>query len=562
MTIVNSTPSAIECRFATYVKSKDRDDVDVDAHIIKEQIHNADGTITPNLKIIENYERKFYVTVKGKRNHKQKREWTKKENVIEFSSTQSKLQAACARALGTAWFKGSMRDLQESPYLYGTDISSTAILKQKYADKWPIVTPFTNAVFDTETDVVNGTNKIIMATISFKGRIFTAVDADFLKGHADAINKIQHLADKYIGDVLVKRNAKIEVVIVPTEIDIVKATIAKAHEWMPDFLSVWNVAFDINKIIEACDRSGTNIAEIMSDPSVPDKYKHFKFKEGPAKKVTASGVVMSYKPAARWHSVTAPSSFYWIDAMCAYKAVRTGSPEEKSYSLDAILNKELNIGKLKFEEANGYEGLAWHVKMQTDHKLEYVVYNIFDCVSMEMLDEKTLDLQLTLPMNAGSSDFANFNSQPKRLADSMHHFCLKHDHVIGCTSGEMKEDEDNETTSLSGWVVMLPAHLIADNGLKIIEENPWLPTNLYSHVGDLDVEGSYPNGGASLNISKETTKRELLKIEGLDEREIRMGGINLSGGHTNAVEIACSLYKLPTFDVLLSRFINEGTSVL
>lgn len=70
----------------------------------------------------------------------------------------------------------------------------------------------------------------------------------------------------------------------------------------------------------------------------------------------------------------------------------------------------------------------------------------------------------------------------------------------------------------------------------------------------LDVEGSYPNGECVFNISKETTKRELIKIKGIDERTKRMSSINLSSGYVNAVEIACSLYKLPTFDQLLQEF--------
>lgn len=545
--------SPIECRFATYVKSNV--DQGKDLHVVKEQQHDpVTGKLKPYLRLVNNYVRSFYVTKKGLRNHQQKKEWVDLNEVDEFKSTQCNLLHTAAKSLGTAWFRGSMRDLQESPYLYGTDISSTAILKESYKDKWNVTTPNTNAVFDTETDVVNGTEQIIMATVSFKDRLITVVQESFVKGYTDVESRVQKLCQIYLGEIFEKRGIKAEIVIVPTEIDVVKLSIAKAHEWMPDFLSVWNLSFDMNKIIAACERSNTDIKQIMSDPKVPNEFKHFKYKEGLAKKTTASGVVMSYKPSDRWHSVFAPSSFYWIDAMCAYKKIRTGSPEEKSYSLDAILNKELNIGKLKFKEADGYTGLAWHQKMQTDYKLEYIVYNMFDCISMEMLDEKTLDLALSLSMFSGSSDYNNFNSQPKRLADSLHFFCLQNGKVIGSTSGEMKEEEDSETTSLSGWITMLPSHLVADNGLRLIEENPLLATNIRVHVGDLDVAGSYPNGGACFNISKETTKRELLKIEGVEERAVRMSGIDLSSGFTNAVEIATNLFGLPSFDTLLESY--------
>jgi len=104
---------------------------------------------------------------------------------------------------------------------------------------------------------------------------------------------------------------------------------------------------------------------------------------------------------------------------------------------------------------------------------------------------------------------------------------------------------------------MLPAHLIADNGLKIIEENSELVTTIRGHVADLDIEGSYPNNECVMNVSKETTKRELICIEGVPEELVRREGINLSAGHVNAVEICCNLFGMPNLDSLLQEFNND-----
>lgn len=542
---------AIECRFSVYCKNKETDD---DLHLIKEKIHYADGTIIPNVRLIKNYERQFYVTKKGHRNHKSKKEWSDIDKLDVFKTTQTKLRNDVAKALGKAWSTGSLRDLSDSPYLYGTDISSTALIKESYSQKWNVVTPYSNSVFDTETDVVNGTGQIIMATISYKDKVFTAVQKSFVKGYTNIDSRVQQLAEKYIGETIKTRGIKIQLVICDSEIDIIKETMAKAHEWSPDILSVWNLEFDMDKIIAACDRAGASIEDILSDPKVPKEYRHFKFKKGASKKVTASGVVKSFKPADRWHTVIAPSSFHWIDAMSAYKQIRTGSAEEPSYSLDNILKKHLKITKLKFEEANAYTGLEWHKCMQTLHQLEYIVYNIFDCVSMEMLDEKTLDLQLSLPMFSGSSDFLNFNSQPRRSVNALHFECLKQNKVIGTTGTKMTDEDDDKTASLSDWIVMLQSQLLANNGLAVINENPNLRSNIRVHLGDLDVRGSYPFGGIVFNISKETTVKELISIEGIDEKTKRMATINLSGGVTNSVEIATTIYGLPTLDKWLDEF--------
>lgn len=50
------------------------------------------------------------------------------------------------------------------------------------------------------------------------------------------------------------------------------------------------------------------------------------------------------------------------------------------------------------------------------------------------------------------------------------------------------------------------------------------------------------------NISKETTVRELSRIQGLNEEMQRKVGINISGGHANAIEIVVDVYKAPTPD--------------
>jgi hypothetical protein len=442
---------AIECRFATYTRSTEDQDYS-DYHFIKEIHHLKDGTIKPFTRGIVNYKRNFFVTKKGMQTYKDKKEWEHLDNVIEYKATQSELPLAVARALGTPWAKGGLKLLADSPYLYGSDISSTAILKQTYADKWEKRSKYSVAVFDTETDVLHGTGEIIIATVSYKSKIITVVQKSFLSGQSNPVERIKTIANTVLAKYIKERNLSLEIVIVDKEIDIVKLTMQKAHEWMPDFLAVWNIEFDMTKIIEACERANVDIADILSDPKVPKKYRSFKFKKGPAKKVMASGQVMPIKPAARWHSVTAPSSFTWIDAMCSYRHIRNGEPEEVSYSLDNILGKVAKISKLKFEQAKEYTGLKWHQFMQEQYPLEYVVYNMFDCISMEVLDEITNDLSISLPMFSGCSDFGDFKSQPKRSSDKLHYFCQKNKRVIGTVSKEMSTDLDTLTVSRSDWM--------------------------------------------------------------------------------------------------------------
>lgn len=559
--IAKENLAGYECRFAVYCPPADQENEDL--HVVKEIIHLKDGTRIPNLRLLRNYKRPFWITKKGCRNYKDKKEWEKLDRVIEFQSTETELVRSVSRALAEPWFKGDKRRLCRNPYIFGTDILSTAVLKRSYMDKYPeLTTPYSMAAFDVETDVNRGSDEIIMATLSYRNKVVTAIQKIHVQGHVNVVEQLHALLKKHLGSYVEKRKIEWEVLLVDSEVDCIRETFKRAHEWKPDFVAIWNIDFDMAKMLKALERARVNPKDVFSDPSVPAKFRHFRYKQGPKQKVTASGLVTPIKPSAQWHTVYCPASFYFIDAMCAYRHIRTGSQEEPSYSLDAILQKHLGVRKLKFDQGDGLAPLEWHQFMQERFPLEYVIYNVFDCVSMEELDEKTNDLSLSLPMFSGCSDFENFKSQPRRLADNLHFFALANGRVMGSTSDQMANDLDKDTIGLDGWIVTLPAHLVMDNGLRNIAENPHQSTNIRAHVGDLDVSASYPNGGAVFNISKETTHRELCSITGVTEYQQRMQGINLSAGHTNAVEFCTELFGLPTMEKLLETFQEDQARTL
>lgn len=538
-----------ECRFATYTKSKDSDD---DAHIIKEIIHYEDGSTKPNIRIKENLPRKYWTTKPGFRNHQDKKEYEKLEYLDEHICTQSKLIASVARSIGKPTFRGSMRQLQDSPYIYGTDISSTALVKQRYKELYKLSTPYSYSAFDTECDVVNKEtfNEIIIATIAFEKEVYTYTLERFVKGYTNVVEEVNRIAREVMGHVIDERGIKLNLKVVATEIDIVKEIFKVAHEKKPDFIGIWNLPFDIGRILDACKKAKVDPEDLFSDPSVPKKYRFFKFIEGKASKTSASNKRFNFKPAHRWHTVLSPSSFYFTDAMCVLRHVRAGQAEEPSYKLDSILKKYTKVKKLEFEMAKHLTGTAQHQFMQTKYPLHYIVYNMFDSINMIILDDEIKDHAIQLPIFADISDFQNFNSNPKLTVDAMHPFALQHGWVMGSTSSDMTDDFDDETVELSGWIVMLPSNMVADNGLELIKQNPIFKTNIRAHVADLDVSSSYPRGEVVYNISKRTTSKEIIDIEGVSDHDQRMSTINFTCGASNAVEVGTTLFKLPTLSEL------------
>lgn len=77
-----------------------------------------------------------------------------------------------------------------------------------------------------------------------------------------------------------------------------------------------------------------------------------------------------------------------------------------------------------------------------------------------------------------------------------------------------------------------------------------IPTGVTILTGDLDVASGYPNGQIASNASRETTWRELHRIEGIPESISKPQGINLTGGATNALDYCNQMFGLPNlFDL-------------
>lgn len=549
-----------ECRFVTYVHNPSQDEPDL--HVTKEILHMKDGTKVPNLKFLYDHQRSFFITKKGFRNHKQHKEWEKIERLSTGRSPERFLVGRIASALGEPWFRGNKRKLFESPYIYGVDISSCAVIKHEYMVKYPgNVTPYSVAELDIETDMVNEETlgHPIMSTLSMKDKMITAVVRSYLKGYANVEERIQELSRQYLGEHITARGIKPELVIVENDMEMWRVMFKAAHEWQPDFLSIWNMEFEMDRLMESCDRHSVDPASIVCDPSVPERYRAFEYKKGKPQKVTASGKVMPIPPAGRWHTVTCPASFYIIDQMCVYKQTRMGKQEQASYSLNAILSLELKTTKLYIKtEGNIQEGTAdWHYYMQKHNPLEYVVYNQFDCIGPELLDEKVKDLAMVMPSMAKTSDFARFPSQPRRTCDDLHWEIQEMGLMMGVSSSALADEHDEITLSRLEWIITLKAALIADNGLKIIEELPDSNSKCYGFVGDLDISAAYPNGESALNTSKETTIRELTSIEGIDEDVFRMQNMGLSAGHVNAVDYCVTMFGFPEHKDMLAAFLED-----
>lgn len=81
--------------------------------------------------------------------------------------------------------------------------------------------------------------------------------------------------------------------------------------------------------------------------------------------------------------------------------------------------------------------------------------------------------------------------------------------------------------------------------MNVIEENPNLRTNIRMHDYDSDQVSGYPSDGLAANISKDTTLRELLGVEGMTIEEFRLNNIDLFFGNVNSLVYGEEMLKFP-----------------
>ena len=56
----------------------------------------------------------------------------------------------------------------------------------------------------------------------------------------------------------------------------------------------------------------------------------------------------------------------------------------------------------------------------------------------------------------------------------------------------------------------------------------------------------YPSNTLAANVSKDTTMRELLSVEGIEKEEFKLNNINLMFGKVNHIDYVSRMMKFPT----------------
>lgn len=560
-----------ECKHIAYQKAVDGSINDL--MLVKEVVHYEDNTTKEVLRQVPNYRRPFYITKKHLQNHVEKRECEPFENLDKYMATDANLSSAIQISLGRRFPdpKKSLRQVCDSPFVYYADFTAPMHLKSRYIKRYPDVAKSLNrlAILDIETNEYQKTKEPMMCSVVVDNVVYLSLTKDYYDEMVlkqpnykdlikDLLSRIPFFnkdTGKYdIRNLYDEFNLDVRFFIAPTFSQAFTASMQEVHKTLPDFLVIWNMDFDISKILQQMKKDNVPAEDAFCHPDVPLRYRKVRYVPDDGSRVTNNGTNKIKAPQDQWHVLECMASFYVIDAMSLYKKIRVANGNLPNYKLASILKAELGVGKLEIPEVPYSEKLEWHITMQADHKAEYIAYNIMDDLLIKLLDDKTYDISSAVSILSEWSPFSIFASLPKRLCASLTVYLEELGFAIGTSGSKIKNDNDEEVISLKDWIVTLPAHATLENGINCVSEVNSLTTAIRMQTADADLTQAYPLGSYILNQSRETRLLELCRVQGGDEWDRRRAGINLTGGKVNAIEIANSFLKMPDIDVVLEKF--------
>lgn len=527
-----------------------------------------DGSEESKLAFREDFKRPFYIVLPKYRTFTDKRDYIELTKVKKYSSNQARLPYNISKVLyGRPDPTARLDEIKNSPYVFGCQESPAVILKQFFYDNYNDAqnkAKYSVAAYDVEAYITeDGIGEINMASVTFEDKVYWCGVRSFFQGDDDEtiLRKLKEHEEKYLDqEYLKKHNVKIVYELVDTAAECVINNVKAFHRFAPDYIVSWNANFDMEANENALIKAQYDLAQVYSDPKIPDHYKDYNYYKGREFKRKVDGSKTSLDMHERFPVLRAPATWQWFDAMSFYAISRTAGGKKESYTLQFTAQSEGIKGKLYTEEGSQLlEGSTdWHKYMQKHYPYIYAMYNIQDNFVIEELNRKTNDYSLALPSLITSSELPSYQSQPTLISDELSFIALKHGYVWGTVGSTKKDKYKDLKPDLRDWIALLHTELNEDNGISVFKTLPSWRSRGHHSVSDIDVTGAYPHVTVALNVSNRTTKFEVCKIDELDRIDFRRFGVNYASSPTaNATTLAKTLYSLPDMAEIKEFYVKE-----
>lgn len=503
----------------------------------------------PRLRQFIDPTRKVWITKPQFQRHQYKKESEEVSKCDVFTVVDRTLTDFLKEKMGVKkWEWKSKREICNSPYIYGTDISMEALVRYKYeSNQRHGVAPITCGSLDIESSMLHPDRRTNCITVICDKTIYTAALDEFMwkwqgkkkikATKEDMLEMMEPLIGKWINE----HEMKVVAEVFKTEKELYDFIFGAIQTDEPDYMFIWNLGYDVPQIIKRMEALDLDPKDYFCSRQLGKNSRYLKYYEDRRK---VQHIIQ------KWNWLHCSSMTQWLDAMALFGQVRKTKPKESSYSLNSIMSGLLKVGKLDLENLS-------HQEMQEKHFLKYWVYNIFDALLVQMGQWKSLDYN-SLYMLTERSTLMDFSKQTVMLGNDYHHVLLEDGRVLASTGKVMAGPYDGLLSKVGGAV--LDAKNVTEMGIKCIVERPDQMTNVLMYCADDDYSALYPSWKIACGIAKENKLSTMVDIEGHPTTDIELLFSALSNPKENAVWIGSHFFGLKTYaemDIAIEQRIKK-----
>ena len=506
-----------------------------------------------NLEIFVDPKRSIWVTKPALRTHRFKKTCEHKRNLEQYVVPNTRIAEKLLEVLHNGYGSKWINKLLQSPYVYGADIDIETLGKISYMKKYDAVSSsYRVGALDIETSVIGGEEILMCTYTSPEGQSYTAILKAFVQGFS-----LQQIYDRIsfrLNEMMEKLNKKtlaiakkldlmnVQVELVETEVELLTWIMSKIHEDKPEFVSIWNINFDVPYMLKRLAHNRANAMDIFCHPEVPKKYRVCTYKED------KSTSVQHY--THRWHMFKVSGYTQFYDSMNLFSRLRKHKGVRNTYKLDAIGNEFTGAGKAD---------IAGHRIMQTTQQVDYVAYNVIDTVLTMLLEKRLNDIPSLVNLMLDST-FDCFAMMSVQLRNWFYVYLQEKDMVPASWSGRILHESDEELVNVGGNVLDPELAWRANTARlkQLIGRVYDVSSKLTRMTADIDVRSMYPNIMAACGYDKDTKIATILNIEGVPKKEIVDFIGHLTVPEENAVGLCSKYLNLPDYAEMDKLFSTQG----
>lgn len=264
------------------------------------------------------------------------------------------------------------------------------------------------------------------------------------------------------------------------EIDLIADIFKMVNTFQPDFLLVWNMAFDIPYIIERIKKLGYDPRDIMCSPDV--KYKECEY-------FVDTANANEFAQRGDYANITCRTVY--LDQMIQFASRRKGQSAFTSFSLNSIGGVVAKVHKLDYSHITSDIGQLPYLDYET-----FVFYNIIDTIVQKCIEDKTQDVNYIFSKCIlNDTRYQKGHRQTVYLTNRAGKFFKSLGFIIG-----NNQNRNNVPVQYGGGLVGDP--VLINNYARMIINS--IPINCYENLDDFDFKSLYPSLAREFNLAPNT----------------------------------------------------------